>query len=236
MKFIVVPVFLLFICIFSCQNYSTPEEKMADKASLPNFSAEIQKCPSDMVFVSAEGGYCIDQFEFPNIKGSYPDYAYNAIISEQACSSVKKRICTHKEWIVACKGMHNYIYGYGNVWIPNNCNDSLISGYITADWAKMENYSIWKAYAHTLYKAEKSGSRDTCYSEWEDGKIYDMLGNMREWVKDQNGLEGYSFGSGFWFGTMSGAAAGNCEFSVENHSKGFATYESDARCCSDRLD
>lgn len=218
-----------------CSSFNIIPVSIPD-ASVSEVNASVCKpCPDDMVYIKRDGmRFCIDIYEWPNIKGELPDYAMSAYDAENSCKSVGKRLCTHKEWVFACKGKNNLAFGYSDVWKKDVCNDSMTSGYIPVDWSIMnKGYAVWKNYAKTLYKGAPSGYYENCYSEWDDGaRIFDLVGNLREWKVDPQGLDGYSFGTTFWFGSLEGAAV-SCDFTVRSHSNGFRTYEASVRCCRD---
>jgi|SRR6185369_3361924 len=187
-------------------------------------------CPEGMVHIQ-NGNFCIDRYEWPNQFGAQPDFALTAFQAEALCQGVEKRLCTHNEWVSACKGPKNLSYGYGSSWQKAACNDNVSSKYIPVDWSRMSDPVEWKKYARTLYKGVPSGSKDACYTDENDYYVYDMIGNVREWVKDPLGNGGYAFESSFWYGTMAGPQG--CGFVVRNHSPKFASYEVGARCCKD---
>lgn len=190
-------------------------------------SSPAKQCPSGMVRVD-KGNFCIDQYEWPNQEGALPDFALTAYQAEAFCKSVGKRLCTHDEWVSACLGPDNLSYGYAAQRDPNRCNDNA-DHYIPVDWSRMSNPVEWKKYAKTLYKGVPSGSKAGCYTDEGSGRVYDMIGNVREWVTNPHGNGGYDFESSYWYGTMMGPLG--CGFIVPNHSPGFASYEVGTRCC-----
>jgi hypothetical protein len=60
--------------------------------------------------------------------------------------------------------------------------------------------------------------------------VYDMIGNVREWVTDPWGYKGFSFESSFWYGSLQGPV--KCGFTIRVHDPNFASYEIGARCCT----
>jgi formylglycine-generating enzyme required for sulfatase activity len=197
---------------------------------LPN----INDCPSDMVRIrlgksreTSLQSFCIDRYEYPNIKGAYPDFAMSAYDAEQVCSDINKRLCSYKEWHRACVGSHDYYYSYGPTFKSGTCNDNKVYG-AAPNWMLMWDRIAWKAYARTLYKGEPSGSRPNCVT---DEGVYDLPANVREWVKDG---DQYVVPSGYWYGTMEGPPT--CSYVIRNHAKGFASYEFGTRCCKSITD
>lgn len=189
-------------------------------------------CPEGMVLIQ-KNHICMDKYEWPNQKDAYPDFAMNAFEASAHCVADGKRLCTHNEWLSACVGIKNISYGYGSFWKMGICNDTNNTKYTAVDWTKMgQSHEIWKAYAATLYKGTPSGSKENCFTDEGDDKIYDMIGNVREWVTDPHGLGGYAFESSFWYGTLSGPQV-TCAFEIRVHSPKFASYEVGTRCCED---
>lgn len=225
---------VIMLILISCQqdpSREAPRKEVPSTVSLPAepVSNPIPPCPDDMVYVS-RGNFCIDKYEWPNKQGEYPESAMTAYQAESLCLGINKRLCTHTEWNFACRGKNNLPYGYGILWEKEYCNDHETK-YIPVNWKLINDPVKWKIYAKTLYKGTPSGSKSLCCSEQNDDKVYDMIGNVREWVKDPHGLGGYSFESSFWHGTMSGPIG--CGFTVRGHSPSFPSYEVGTRCCKD---
>jgi hypothetical protein len=115
---------------------------------------DIDEQPSSQVDLNV---YCIDKYEYPNIEGEYP-YNYTDWYDASAlCLSQSKRLCTESEWENSCKGPSGYKYPYGNDFRSGYCNSGPAN------------------------EPERSGSRQNCVSGYG---VYDMSGNMREWVND----------------------------------------------------
>lgn len=127
----------------------------------------------------------IDRFEFPNVEGEKPRTAVTMEEAEAACGSAGKRLCTAAEWRRACLGPDGeHLYGYGSTWDQDRCHwgRSLPSGHT----------SIIDARA--LVAA--SGSFPDCRTP--EG-VYDLPGNMEEWVLDDwHGVRGMLEG-GAWY-------------------------------------
>lgn len=177
-------------------------------------------CPTDMVRINS---FCMDRYEYPNVKGQYPDFAMSAYDAERVCSDINKRLCTYEEWHRACVGSHNYHYSYASVYKRGVCNDDK-GNYIQPKWELMFS-PAWKPYARTLYKGEPSGNRPGCIT---DEGVYDLPANVREWVIDTKTHQ-YVIPSGYWYQTMEGPET--CDYVIRNHSAGFASYEFGTRCC-----
>jgi hypothetical protein len=94
-------------------------------------------CPDDMVEI---GGYCIDVYEASrddatdssagvndaspamSVAGVRPWTNMSRDTAAAACEAAGKRLCTHQEWIRACRGPDDTDYPYGDDYEPATCN------------------------------------------------------------------------------------------------------------------
>ena len=72
--------------------------------------------------------FYIDRFEYPNRiqEDGNPQKPYLGVSYEQAklaCEQQEKRLCTAIEWEKACRGPDNHLYGYGDSYDAELCND-----------------------------------------------------------------------------------------------------------------
>ncbi len=109
--------------------------------------------------------FCVDQFEFPNIRGKTPKVALNWNESQAACAKDGKRLCSQEEWERACKGAPqakvNLRYPYGTRYDRKACNT--------------ENGNNEKE----ALKLVPAGSMERCHS---DEGVFDASGNVDEWT------------------------------------------------------
>src|ERR1017187_4339225 len=70
------------------------------------------KCLSNKL---AHKEFCIDQYEYPNIKGHIPQSRMSWYDVKASSEKEGKRLCTKSEWTFSCEGpeMHPYPYGDG---------------------------------------------------------------------------------------------------------------------------
>jgi len=113
-------------------------------------------CPPDMAWVKA-GGFCMDRYEFPNHAGVEPVSDIDFEEAEAICASRGKRVPTVAEFRAACGGETGTLYPYGPEYVPNRCRTGL-------NWAD---------------GPAPAGS----YPECVGYGIYDLTGNVWEWVK-----------------------------------------------------
>jgi hypothetical protein len=112
-------------------------------------------CPPDMALI-AGANVCMDRYEFPNKKGVEPVRDVDLKEATQLCNSRGKRIPTLDEFILACGGPGKALFPYGMKYIPEKCRSSL-------KWSD---------------GPAPSGSHPEC----ERNGIYDLTGNLWEWV------------------------------------------------------
>ena len=70
-----------------------------------------------------------------------------------------------------------------------------------------------------------TGATSSCASRWGDDAIYDMVGNIDEWVDEKGG----AFAGGFY----SRSTTNGCEALVTAHPTAYADYSTGVRCCKD---
>jgi len=71
----------------------------------------------------------------------------------------------------------------------------------------------------------KTGSTTRCQSRWGDESLYEMVGNLDEWVDDPNG----KFVGGFF----SRGKKDGCESVITAHPFNYFDYSLGVRCCMD---
>ncbi|MBT3346365.1 MAG: SUMF1/EgtB/PvdO family nonheme iron enzyme [Gemmatimonadetes bacterium] len=110
------------------------------------------------------GTFYIDLYEYPNRLGHNPLVDITFDDATQRCVARGKRLCTEREWELACRGPDHTDYGYGDTFIPGRCNTPLPDG---------EGH--WRRDTGT----QPSGTHPDCRSP--SGAI-DMVGNVWEWT------------------------------------------------------
>lgn len=103
---------------------------------------------------------CIDKYEYPNKKDQMPQRNVSFKEAQTLCKQQGKRLCTVEEWQWACSGLENYPYPYGFNLQKETCNREGIK------------------------RPEPSGARYKCVGKFG---VYDMVGNMFEWVVGKQG-------------------------------------------------
>ena len=133
----------------------------------------LDRCPAGMVHIDDSyvrmqnqnryrvnlSEYCIDKFEYPNVYGERPLGGLSWYEASSACEANGKRLCTEPEWENACKGTNGYNFPYGTFHKTGLCPD-FVGG------------------------IQPSGSFPLCNGI---NDVYDMSGNLWEWVADWMG-------------------------------------------------
>lgn len=161
-------------------------------------------CPLGMVGI---GDFCIDQYEYPNQESQLPLGSMTFEGAKEACRQQNKRLCSEAEWTLACEGPDWKGYPYGSQYRSGNC--------ASKDMA-----------ARTMISA--SGDHLECRTP--DG-VFDMTGNVWEWVYLDNADGGVLRGGG----SILSAGLGRCRSRAFLSEEGTIAKDVGARCCSDVL-
>ena len=124
-------------------------------------AAEMQEAEADAGMIGLSG-FSIDRFEFPNMKGALPTVGVSWDEAQELCRSRGKRLCSEREWEIACRGPENFRYGYGNEYEPRRCNVPFLH---EGRWIRSGPAA--------------SGLHSDCVS---GHGVYDMIGNVWEWT------------------------------------------------------
>jgi len=173
------------------------------------YNAVPDESPAHEVMVDS---FCIDKYEFPNIRREHPEVGLNFFDAREKCLNVGKRLCTEAEWELACRGPKNNLYPWGNKINHRVC-------YI----GRIDNY--------------KTGTFNSCYSDYG---VYDMSGGVWEWTSDwyksypgkvnsfsEEGIKRVLRG-GFWLSSFDPAMC-TSRFPLEPETNNITTIGT--RCC-----
>lgn len=145
-----------------------------------------------------------------------------------ACKNAGKRLCSEAEWLRACRGERDLPYPYGTAYQPRACNVARSShpAGILHDNASVGHFdprlNLTSDAEGPLLR--RTGELPLCASHWGDDAIYDMVGNLDEWIDDPTGV----FVGGFFSrGTQAGCAA-----RIASHEYSYSDYSLGTRCCA----
>ncbi|MBX3262180.1 MAG: SUMF1/EgtB/PvdO family nonheme iron enzyme [Labilithrix sp.] len=218
-------------------------------------AAEVARggCTPDMA--SIDGRFCIDRYEaslvevtptgeeyafspFEVVRAhhhvraiSEPDVVPQGYISatqaERACNASGKRLCKAAEWLEACRGPENKRYGYAEEREVGRCNDNgknpVVALFGFRYDASTMNQPALNQLAGTL---AKTGDRRGCSNGYG---VYDMVGNLHEWVSDRNG----TFYGGYYQDVASAGHGEGCGYKTTAHEARYHDYSTGFRCCAD---
>ena len=162
-----------------------------------------------------------------SVRGVLPQAYISGRVAGEACARAKKRLCTREEWTFACRGERQTKYPYGTDYKAGVCNV-----YRTSHPAQILHDNASTGHSDPrlgLVAADDgpllrtTGATKTCVSHWGKDGIYDMVGNVDEWIDDPDG----TFVGGFFSrGTTNG-----CDSSVSTHPLLYWDYSVGFRCC-----
>lgn len=173
--------------------------------------------------------FCVDTYEWPNVKGERPEVMNRFHQAQLKCAAVGKRLCTESEWNFACEGPGAKPFPQGYVRDSSQCNGD----------HKWDNPDMKKVAQRDptelarLWKGVPSGSQPDCISDFG---VADMPGNTDEVVAsehhDQSDFRG-KFDSVHTGGPWYEGVRNQCRPKVYTHDEGFYYYFLSFRCCAE---
>lgn len=166
---------------------------------------------------------CMDRFEAPNRRGARPLVMHSYRSAKRFCERRNKRLCTEREWELACEGPDHRPWVYGWAVDVKLCNSN--KRWLAVDFEAFgKGPEEARSESDRLWQGTPSGRYRTCMSPFG---IVDMMGNVEEWVTTRSGRKwpGALMG-GFWAKPWTG-----CRGTNDAHQPGFAFYETGFRCC-----
>jgi formylglycine-generating enzyme required for sulfatase activity len=172
--------------------------------------------------------FCIDRFEYPNRLGKRPEVDIPWEDARSQCVNLGKRLCDAEEWTLACEGPVRKPYPFGFTRDASICNFD--KPYIVPNNFAFDNPKTRAAEVARLNQSEPSGSRTRCVSDYG---VYDMTGNVDEWVFNEHGSPQrpeYQSGlkGGYW-----GPVRNRCRPMTTDHNQWHRGYQIGFRCCND---
>ncbi|RYZ10030.1 MAG: hypothetical protein EOO73_00140 [Myxococcales bacterium] len=156
-----------------------------------------------------------------------PNGYLSGVIARRICESAGKRLCSPAEWVTACKGQNATKYPYGDRYEEGTCNvfrESHPAVVLYGDASKNHldpRLNLAEGAAGPLLR--KTGGTPLCRSVWGQDAIYDMVGNLDEWVDDPGG----AFQGGFY----ARSTREGCDARITVHPPPYSDYSLGTRCC-----
>lgn len=160
--------------------------------------------------------------------GLVPQGYLSRTLARVACENAGKRLCTEAEWITACRGEQRRKFPYGNSYEARRCNvDSrphpAFELHGSASYGHRDPRLNLVESADGTPLLRLTGTTAGCVSTWGGDRVYDLVGNLDEWVE----WERPEFVGGFYArGTREG-----CEAHVRAHGSAYYDYSTGSRCC-----
>jgi formylglycine-generating enzyme len=169
--------------------------------------------------------YCMDRFEYPNQKGSYPWILVNFHEAAELCADEGKRLCDEAEWTFACEGEEAMPYPYGYTRDPSVCIvDQMWRPFQEAAMRPRDGVTA-RAEMDRLWQGVPSGSQPRCKSPFG---VFDMTGNVDEWTRTvRDGERPSILKGGYW-----GPVRTRCRPSTRSHDENHMFYQQGFRCCA----
>ncbi|MCU0655948.1 MAG: SUMF1/EgtB/PvdO family nonheme iron enzyme [Polyangiaceae bacterium] len=191
-----------------------PEESLARTMELPPVPA-FQREPFRMKAMPWPG----------NLPAGY----VSGELAQEACSNAGKRLCKENEWVTACRGEQQTDFPYGKRYRQDACNvfredhpAHILHGNFSANHSD-PRLNLVESDGVPLLRV--TGGTPTCVSRWGEDEIFDMVGNVDEWVEDPGG----TFAGGFY----ARATRSGCDARVRAHPFNYFDYSTGVRCCKD---
>ncbi len=148
-------------------------------------------------------------------------------LAKRACENAHKRLCSKDEWVTACRGQKGTQFPYGDSFRAGRCNvhRAIHPGHVLHASSSL---GLLDPRLNLVEEGEDpllrlTGATVHCASEWSGEKIYDMVGNLDEWVEDKMFLGGF----------YARATTKGCDAQVSSHAESYFDYSTGTRCCAD---
>ena len=169
--------------------------------------------------------FCIDRYEYPNKAGEKPVVmkTWNEAVAQ--CGAIGKRLCGESEWTLACEGTKHLPYPYGLKRSSEACNIDKPHPDVNEKALASSDPKVRDAEVTRLWQGEASGTRDKCVSPYG---VFDMTGNVDEWVVNESAKPYKSASKGGYWGPV----RDRCRPATKVHGEDFSFYQLGFRCCA----
>lgn len=174
--------------------------------------------------------FCIDTYEYPNLQGVKPVVMADWNEAMRACQAEGKRLCTVEEWEFACEGPGMWPYPYGAERDRTACNIDQYEE--TPDADALSHPEQVAAEVERVDKRVKSGSMPRCVSPFG---VYDMTGNVDEWVDNPQGKKAEPPFRSSLKGDDWGPNRSRCRPIDSTIPDSFTSPQRGFRCCADAV-
>jgi sulfatase modifying factor 1 len=163
-------------------------------------------------------------------RGVFPHGYVSEVQAKDACARSGKRLCKPDEWRKACMGPSPTTFGYGNTRVSGRCNDHGTSPMLSVMQVRVDRPWTWtydKMNDPRLNQAPSTLARTGEHASCTNGYgVYDMVGNLHEWVDDPDG----TFQGGYYLDTH--VNGDGCTYRTTAHGASYHDYSTGFRCCA----
>lgn len=161
--------------------------------------------------------------------GVVPQGYLSYFSAKKACANAGKRLCSEKEWVTACGGERGLKFPYGERYTALACNvyrpyhpAAVLHGNSSLGHRDPRLNLLVEGENDPLLRP--TGTTPRCKSVWGGDAVYDMVGNIDEWVE---GEKRPAFVGGFY----ARSTTKGCEAKVDVHAGPYYDYSTGTRCC-----
>jgi hypothetical protein len=198
-----------------------------DKSNKKTICEEFEPGYAKCVGTKTHKRYCIDEYEWPNVKGERPEVMNRFHQAEVKCAAVGKRLCAESEWTLACEGPEMKPFPYGYTRDASKCNGD-------HPWDQPNMKKVAKRDATELarlWHGVRSGSQPSCVSDYG---VSDLPANTDEVVySEQEKGERAKFDSVHTGGPWYKGVRNQCRPKIYTHNEDFYYYFLSFRCCAE---
>lgn len=245
--------FWLRLCLLVILGGAFLEGSLADGLICPKLTALVEKGDGSRV--------CVDQFECMLVltdsqkvwpfnqavdalplgsyyavpaAGTLPQAYISADQGSAACQAAGKWLCSLEDWMLACQGPNNLTYPYGDRFIEGACNEGRSSNPVVDIYGPEATFNSTEMNNPQLDLLPDTVATGGNYSQCcSAAAIYDLNGNLDEWVLDHTS-SGHGVFKGGYF--VDASINGNgCYYTTTAHAPSYHDYSLGFRCCSDPL-
>ena len=216
-------------------------------------------CPAQMALVAFDGGsVCVDRYEAAVVQvlpdggeapwsyydavdgqtvravvaeGRKPQGYVSGVQAQAACQRSGKRLCTSVEWLAACQGPAGTTYPYGDAYVKGACNEGRATNPVNDCFGGGNVFTYSNMNSPCCLQQPDTvaagGAFAKCVSAWG---IYDLHGNLHEWVDGTTQTGNGIFRGGFFVdATLNGKG---CLYRTTAHAPSYHDYSTGFRCCA----
>ena len=167
-----------------------------------------------------------------------PQAYISQVQATDACANAGKRLCTADEFLRACRGPDRTVfYPYGGRQRARAiCNEGKGSFVALTFGQDAQQWTYGNFNDPQLNQLEnglaKTGTYDKCVSP---ERIFDLVGNLEEWVDKPGGPHDRGHFRGGWYGDAEVNGPG-CMYVTSAHERTYHDYTTGFRCCTSASD